>query len=83
MAGNDAKGQRIRMSIRLVDGAGAPAAGDAMIELWQADAEGRYADPEFTGSAVRDGRGWPLCFRDGKARRRTAGPERETAGASH
>ena len=52
------KGERIRLSCRVLDGDGAPVA-DAMIEIWQANAEGRYnhpedlqhkaLDPDFTG----------------------------------
>jgi protocatechuate 3,4-dioxygenase alpha subunit len=38
-----AEGERIRLSFRVVDGDGLPARCDAMIELWQADARGRYA----------------------------------------
>jgi protocatechuate 3,4-dioxygenase alpha subunit len=55
-----ARGTRITIEGRLLDGAGAPIA-DALVEIWQADAEGRYphegdpraaeADPEFWGYA--------------------------------
>jgi protocatechuate 3,4-dioxygenase alpha subunit len=38
-----ARGERIRLEFRVTDGDGAPAQGDCMIELWQADAAGRYA----------------------------------------
>ena len=51
-------GQRIRVEGRVIDGAGAPVP-DAMIEVWQANAHGRFnhprdtrdlpLDPEFTG----------------------------------
>jgi protocatechuate 3,4-dioxygenase, alpha subunit len=37
-------GERIRIVGRVLDGAGDPVP-DAMIEIWQADAEGRYAHP--------------------------------------
>jgi protocatechuate 3,4-dioxygenase alpha subunit len=37
-------GERIRISGRVFDGAGATIP-DALIEIWQADAEGRYAHP--------------------------------------
>lgn len=37
-------GERVRIAGRLTDGDGAPI-GDAVIEIWQADAEGRYAHP--------------------------------------
>jgi protocatechuate 3,4-dioxygenase alpha subunit len=53
------EGERIRLAFRVVDGDGTPARGDALIELWQADARGRYAhamdplaleaDPDFYG----------------------------------
>jgi protocatechuate 3,4-dioxygenase, alpha subunit len=52
------EGQRIRIEGRVLDGAGAPVP-DAMIEIWQANAAGRFnhprdtrdlpLDPEFTG----------------------------------
>jgi protocatechuate 3,4-dioxygenase alpha subunit len=52
------RGERITIEGRLLDGAGAPI-DDGLIEIWQADAEGRYhhpqdarassADPAFTG----------------------------------
>ena len=45
MAGDGARGERIRLAIRLLDGDGAPLP-DAMIELWQADANGKYDHPE-------------------------------------
>jgi protocatechuate 3,4-dioxygenase alpha subunit len=40
----DASGQRIRIEGRVLDCDGAPV-NDAMIEIWQADAAGRYAHP--------------------------------------
>jgi protocatechuate 3,4-dioxygenase alpha subunit len=53
------EGERIRLSFRVIDGDGSPTPGDSMIELWQADARGRYAhaldphagevDPNFCG----------------------------------
>jgi protocatechuate 3,4-dioxygenase, alpha subunit len=39
------EGERIRVRLRLTDGDGAPVP-DSMVEIWQADAEGRYAHPE-------------------------------------
>ena len=41
LAGPDAKGERIRLACRVLDGDGAPV-DDAMIEIWQADADGKY-----------------------------------------
>jgi protocatechuate 3,4-dioxygenase, alpha subunit len=40
----DATGQKIRIEGRVLDGDGKPI-NDAMIEIWQADAQGRYAHP--------------------------------------
>jgi len=42
IAGPDEAGQRIRIVGRVLDGAGEPIP-DALIEIWQADAAGRYA----------------------------------------
>ncbi len=44
MAAEDTEGERIRIEGCVYDGAGTPV-DDAMIELWQADAQGRYAHP--------------------------------------
>ena len=52
LAGEGAEGDRISLALRVVDGDGAPTPGDSMIELWQADARGRYTqgiDPNFRG----------------------------------
>jgi protocatechuate 3,4-dioxygenase, alpha subunit len=50
LAGEGAKGERVRLTLIVLDGDGSPVP-DAMIELWQADAEGAYAsgDPSFSG----------------------------------
>jgi len=40
----DVEGERIRIEGRVFDGEGKPV-DDAMIEIWQADAKGRYAHP--------------------------------------
>lgn len=54
IAGPDVPGARIRIEGVILDGTGAPVK-DALIEVWQADAEGRYPDqrgataPGFTG----------------------------------
>ncbi len=42
VAGPECAGERVRLTIQVTDGASAPTAGDAMIELWQADAAGVY-----------------------------------------
>jgi protocatechuate 3,4-dioxygenase alpha subunit len=44
MAGPATPGERITLRLHVTDGNGAPVP-DAMIELWQADAEGRYVRP--------------------------------------
>jgi protocatechuate 3,4-dioxygenase, alpha subunit len=44
----DAAGERIRIHGRITDGDGKPVV-DAMIEIWQADAQGRYVHPRDTG----------------------------------
>jgi len=59
LAREGALGRRIRLAFRVIDGGGAPTPGDSLIELWQADALGRYAhaldpraaeaDPNFCG----------------------------------
>ncbi len=43
VAGEGAKGERMWLTFRLLDGDGLPVP-DAMIELWQADSEGNYKD---------------------------------------
>ena len=48
----DTQGTRIRVEGRVLDGAGAPLT-DILIEVWQADAQGRYNHPE--GGAHSDG----------------------------
>src|SRR5581483_9809779 len=39
------EGEGIRLCLRVTDGDGAPVT-DGMVEIWQADAQGRYAHPE-------------------------------------
>jgi protocatechuate 3,4-dioxygenase alpha subunit len=58
IAGPQAKGERVLLTVRVLDGDGV-GLGDAMIEIWQANAEGKYnhpddlqqktADPSFLG----------------------------------
>lgn len=47
VAGEGAAGERVRVRGRIVDGDGAPIP-DALIEVWQANAEGKYAHPDDT-----------------------------------
>lgn len=56
IAGPDAKGQRVRLICRVLDGEGIPL-DDAMIEIWQADSQGRYNDPADSRAGDRD----PAC----------------------
>lgn len=47
IAGEGVAGDRVRIEGRILDGDGAPVP-DAVIELWQANALGKYAHPEDT-----------------------------------
>jgi protocatechuate 3,4-dioxygenase, alpha subunit len=52
MAPDGAQGEHITLIFRVIDGDGLPTPGDSMIELWQADSQGRYRhpiDPRFSG----------------------------------
>ncbi|RYG89209.1 protocatechuate 3,4-dioxygenase subunit alpha [Loktanella sp. IMCC34160] len=63
ITGPNAKGQRIRVEGRVIDGMGAPIK-DVLLEVWQANAEGHYAHPEG-GGPVEDGfRGWGRVISD-------------------
>lgn len=54
-------GQRIGITGRVIDGAGAPLK-DALIEIWQADAAGLYNSPtEIRGAADPNFSGWGRC----------------------
>jgi protocatechuate 3,4-dioxygenase alpha subunit len=50
VASPDVTGQHIQIIGRVLDGEGQPLS-DALIEIWQADAEGRYAHPADTRSS--------------------------------
>src|SRR5262245_22068628 len=47
------KGERIQLIFQVLDGEGQPVP-DAMIEIWQANGEGRYAHPEDTQEKPHD-----------------------------
>lgn len=51
MAGEGTHGQRVHLTGRVYDGAGAPVP-DCMIEIWQANGHGRYAHAADTRAAV-------------------------------
>jgi len=53
VAGPDANGERVHLICRVFDGEGVPVT-DAMLEIWQADSEGRYNHPADTASERHD-----------------------------
>ncbi|EKF20738.1 protocatechuate 3,4-dioxygenase subunit alpha [Nitratireductor pacificus] len=58
LAGEKARGERIRVEMRVFDGTGTPVK-DTLIELWQADADGLYNSPsEARGAADPHFAGW-------------------------
>ena len=66
MAGDKAKGERIVIKGRIIDGTDTPIR-DALIEIWQADADGLYNSPSETrGSADPNFTGWGRCPTDMK-----------------
>jgi protocatechuate 3,4-dioxygenase, alpha subunit len=48
----DTKGERIQLRLRVLDGNGSPVP-DALIEVWQANADGHYVRPEDPARALR------------------------------
>jgi protocatechuate 3,4-dioxygenase, alpha subunit len=60
MAPDDVEGQRIRVEGRVFDGAGNPIS-DALIEIWQADALGRYAHPADPRGSNSNFKGFGRC----------------------
>lgn len=61
ITGPEAKGERVWLVCQVLDGAGAPVS-DAMIEIWQADAEGRYSSTEDPNGKNAD----PACHGFGR-----------------
>ena len=60
VAGRNTQGERIRIEGRVLDGLGAPCR-DVLLELWQANASGRYdhpADQQRDKALDPDFRGW-------------------------
>ncbi|MDX8453765.1 protocatechuate 3,4-dioxygenase subunit alpha [Mesorhizobium sp. VK9D] len=58
MVNGETKGERIELRIRVLDGTGAPLK-DALVEVWQADADGLYNSPaELRGAADPNFSGW-------------------------
>lgn len=52
IAGPGVKGERVVVRGRMLDGSGAPVS-DGLVEIWQANAEGRYAHPDDPQSKPR------------------------------
>lgn len=63
IAGPNAKGERIRVEGRVIDGTGSPVK-DVLLEAWQANAEGHYAHPEGGGAVENGFRGWGRVITD-------------------
>lgn len=79
MVNDKTKGERITVTGQIFDGSGT-ALKDAMVEIWQADAEGLYNSPaEMRGSADPNFTGWgrsPTNMQDGEFRFETIKPGR-------
>lgn len=56
IAGRGVKGERVAIAGRLLDGDGAGVS-DGLVEIWQANAQGKYAHPEDTQQTPLE-RGW-------------------------
>ena len=63
IAGPSAKGERIRVEGYVIDATGAPIK-DALLEVWQANAQGIYAHPESKGDVEPGFRGWGRAITD-------------------
>jgi protocatechuate 3,4-dioxygenase, alpha subunit len=62
----DTSGERIRIEGRVLDGDGVPVP-DAMLEIWQADAQGRFSDPQDKRALPNSTfRGFGRCGTDAK-----------------
>src|SRR6187551_3495366 len=57
LTGAETPGEHIIIEGRVIDGAGALVR-DALLEIWQADADGHYAHPADTRPATASFRGW-------------------------
>ena len=64
MVNDRTRGRRIAVTGRVLDGTGTPLK-DALVEIWQADADGLYNSPsEVRGSADPNFTGWGRCPSD-------------------
>jgi protocatechuate 3,4-dioxygenase alpha subunit len=79
MAREGAKGERVTIEGRMIDADGTPV-NDAMIEIWQANAQGKYAHPDDTRDIPLDpaftGFGRVYTDDDGRFRFHTVKPGR-------
>ena len=74
VASPDTPGEHIRLGIRVLDGAGEPVP-DAMVELYQADADGRYPEsPEPPAPGFFSGFGRLPTGADGRCQFKTIRP---------
>jgi len=82
LAGAGVTGERFVVEGRIIDGDGA-SVDDAVVEIWQANAHGRYAHPEDTGDAPLEpafkGFGRVTTGSDGEFRFTTVKPGRVAA----
>lgn len=63
ITGPNARGERIRVEGLVIDGMGSPVK-DALLEVWQANADGHYAHPEGGGPVEEGFRGWGRVITD-------------------
>ncbi|MEL7466506.1 MAG: protocatechuate 3,4-dioxygenase subunit alpha [Pseudomonadota bacterium] len=63
IAGPNAAGERIRVEGLVIDGTGSPVK-DALLEVWQANADGFYAHPDGGGPVEERFRGWGRVITD-------------------
>jgi protocatechuate 3,4-dioxygenase, alpha subunit len=75
IAGDAVKGERVWLRFRVLDGEGVPVP-DAMIELWQADSEGVYAQDSGADDAAFRGFGRLATAEDGSCTFETIRPGR-------
>jgi len=73
VAGDGAKGERVWLTFRVLDGEGVPVP-DAMIELWQADSEGKYAHQDGNADGTGFGFGRLAMGEDGSCTFETIKP---------
>jgi len=86
IAGPGIAGERVRLSCRVLDGDGVPL-NDALIEIWQADAQGHYHHPDdphnSSGNPAFLGFGRQETDEDGSCSFETIKPGRVPGAANH